>query len=89
MEKEYMYQNIVKKDDTNILINDYITDYGKGLAPTLDPTTDFGKGIVYYTCDGKQAASMDQVMQYNQMYYENMMIKKQDIIDEKSGGMHR
>jgi hypothetical protein len=52
---------------------DNITDYGKGLEPKIDPRTDFGRGISYKTCDGKDVATMEEVMQYNQMFYERMM----------------
>jgi hypothetical protein len=68
-----MKKNIVKKDDTNIPSIVYRTDYDKEFAPT-----DFEKGMIYYTCDGKPAVSIDRVMEYNQIYYENMMIKEQD-----------
>ena len=49
------------------------TDYGRGLEPKIDPRTDFGKGITFKTCDGKDVATMEEVMQYNQMFYERMM----------------
>ena len=43
-----------------------------------DNRTDFGKGIYYLTCDGKKCATMEEVMQYNQMYYDRMMNKIDD-----------
>ena len=49
-----------------------ITPYGKGLEPKIDPITPYGKGETYYTCDGKEASSMDEVMKYNQLYYERL-----------------
>lgn len=52
---------------------DNITDYGKGLESKIDPRTNFGRGISYKTCDGKDVATMEEVMQYNQMFYERMM----------------
>ncbi len=55
MEKDCMHQDI-KKSDINTPIRDYTTDYGKGIS--------------YYTCDGKVVATIEQVLQYNQMYYE-------------------
>ena len=39
-----------------------------------DLFTDYGKGIRYKTCDGKEVATMEEVMAYNQNYYDNMMI---------------
>ena len=54
----------------------------------IDNLTDFGKGIYFFTCDGKKVATMEEVMAYNNMYYENMKIKKNDDFSQKSG-MHR
>ena len=42
-------------------------------SPKIDPRTDFGRGISYKTCDGKDVATMEEVMLYNQMFYERMM----------------
>lgn len=50
--------------------------------------TDYGKGIYYLTCDGKECATMEEVMQYNQMFYDRMMNKIDDHHIENSG-MHR
>lgn len=44
----------------------------------VDVRTDFGKGIYYKTCDGKDVATMEEVMLYNQMYYERMKIQSQE-----------
>lgn len=38
------------------------TDFGKGLKSRIDSRTDFGKGIYYKTCDGKNVATMEEVM---------------------------
>lgn len=53
-----------------------------------DIRTDFGKGITFKTCDGKDVATMEEVMQYNQMFYDRMMNKIDDHHIENSG-MHR
>lgn len=53
----------------------------------VDHLTDFGKGITFKTCDGKDAATMEEVMQYNQMFYERMMNKIEDHTIENRG-MH-
>ena len=74
MEKDCMHQDI-KKSDIKTPIRDYTTDYGKGIS--------------YYTCDGKVVATIEQVLQYNQMYYENMIIKSQQEETEKTEGFHR
>lgn len=50
----------------------------------LDNTTEFGKGTKYYTCDGKEVATMEQVFSYNQMYYDSMLKE-----DSEEKGMHR
>ena len=87
---DYMNQPI-KKDSNNMFqnITDYRTDFDKVLEPKIDPRTDFGKGISYKTCDGKDVSTMEEVMQYNQMFYERMMIKKNQEYSENKGGMHR
>lgn len=40
--------------------------------------TDLGRGIYYITCDGKEVATMEEVMQYNQMFYDRMKNKIED-----------
>ena len=55
-----------------------------------DVRTDFGKGLCYLTCDGKECATMEEVMQYNQMYYAQMMNSTHDNNDFlKEKGMPR
>ena len=65
---------------------DNVTDYGRGIAPEIDNRTDagrgypepidnrtdYGRGIIYKTCDGKDVATIEEVMQYNQRYYDLM-----------------
>ena len=85
--KNYMNQSIQKNDDymfSKIQKNDE-----QMTQKPIDPRIDFGKGISYYTCDGKVASSMEQVMQYNQMYYERMKIKEKDEYTEIKSRMHR
>ena len=53
-----------------------------------DHSTDFGKGISFKTCDGRDVATMEEVMQYNQMFYERMKNKTDDYTIENKG-MHR
>ena len=65
------------------------TDFGKGLKSRIDSRTDFGKGIYYITCDGKNVATMEEVMQYNQKFYERMMIKKERKPSENKDDMSR
>lgn len=55
----------------------------------IDSRTDFEKGIYYKTCDGKDVATMEEVMQYNQMFYESMMIKKERKPSENKDDMSR
>lgn len=54
------------KNDNHILNIDQITDYGKGLEPKIDNITDFGKGISFKSVDGKDWASYEDAMAYNQ-----------------------
>ena len=58
------------------LNEDYLTAYGKGLEPKIDIRTDFGKGIYFKSVDGKEWASYEDAMAYNQWYYESKMIQK-------------
>lgn len=39
----------------------------------IDNRTNCGKGLIFLTCDGKECETMEQVMRYNQVYYNNMM----------------
>jgi hypothetical protein len=54
------------------------------IEPKEDSITDFAKGISFKTCDGKDVATMEEVMLYNQMYYDKMKN-----IDSKNTGMHK
>lgn len=65
------------------------TDFGKGLKSRIDSRTDFGKGIYYKICDGKNVATMEEVMQYNQEFYERMMREKEQESSENKDGMSR
>lgn len=76
---------IPKKIINNFVLNeDYRTDYGKGLEQKIDPRTDFGKGISFKSVDGKEWASYEDAMAYNQWYYESKIMP---IKDKK--GIHR
>ena len=77
MDKEKIYYNNFEKIDPR-------TDYGKGLEPKIDPRTDFGKGISFKSVDGKEWASYEDAMAYNQLYYENKIMHNED-----KKGMHR
>lgn len=76
---------IPNKITNNLVLNeDYCTAYGKGLEPKNDPITDFGKGISFKSVDGKEWASYEDAMAYNQWYYESKIM----LIEGKKG-MHR
>lgn len=53
-----------------------------------DNITDFGRGITFKTCDGKDVATMEEVMLYNQIFYERMKNKINDYTIENKG-MHK
>ena len=40
----------------------------------------------YKTCDGKNVATMEEVMEYNKMFYDRMMNREHHI---ENSGMHR
>lgn len=77
------------KDYKSQIKIDSRTDFGKGLESRIDSRTNSGKGISYKTCDGKDVATMEEVMQYNQMFYESMMIKKERKPSENKDDMSR
>lgn len=77
------------KDYKSQIEIDSRTDFGKGLESRIDSRTNSGKGISYKTCDGKDVATMKEVMQYNQMFYESMMIKKERKPSENKDDMSR
>ena len=77
MDKEKIYYDNFEKIDPR-------TDFGKGLEPKIDPRTDFGKGISFKSVDGKDWASYEDAMAYNQLYYESKIMPIKDKKD-----MHR
>ena len=68
--------------DNNKYLNpkpiDNVTDAGRGYPEPIDNRTDYGRGIVYKGWDGKEFASMEEVMQYNEMFYKSMMINPEE-----------
>ena len=52
----------------------YVPEYKDNSVQNKNSVTNSknDKGIKYYTCDGKEVASMDEVMAYNEMYYNSM-----------------
>lgn len=57
-----------------------------------DNRTDFGKGIDFYTCDGKRVATMEEVYAYNELFYKSMLNKidnHQMLNDVDNIKMHR
>lgn len=78
MEKENMenMENMEKVKKADFL---YANDNMKNL--------NWGQGIRYYTCDGHQVATLEQVMQYNEAYYQNYKIKEQKY--EENPQLHR
>lgn len=76
---------IPNKITNDLALNeDYRTAYGKGLEPKIDIRTDFGTGISFKSVDGKEWASYEDAMAYNQWYYENKIMP----IEDKKG-IHR
>ena len=47
-------------------------NFASANAP-VNNITNSGDLRYYFTCDGKKCETMDQVMQYNQMYYDRMI----------------
>lgn len=47
-----------------------------------DNMENLGQGIRYYTCDGHQVATLEQVMQYNEMYYQALKAKEPQIEED-------
>ena len=63
---------------------DYHTNFNNNIETKIDPRTNFGKGISFKSVDGKELASYEYAMAYNQWYYESKIMP---IKDKK--GMHR
>ena len=79
MNKEALHN---KNTDNEKYLNtepiDSRTDAGKGFAKPMDNRTDYEKDIVYKGWDGKEFATMEEVMQYNQMFYDNYKINLEE-----------
>lgn len=60
-------------------------NYDSVNEPT-EQKTDFGTR--FYTCDGREVSSIEEVMMYNQMYYERMKNQIEPNI-ERPSGIHR
>ena len=65
------YENISRNNMSDSQMGNNV-NYTSVNAP-VNNITDSGDLRYYFTCDGKKCETMDQVMQYNQMYYEKMM----------------
>lgn len=67
-EENFSYNRIDNTDDKYREIKSSVTDWGKGTR--------------YYTCDGRQVATFEQVMKYNEMYYQAMKAKEPQIEED-------
>lgn len=72
MEKENISYNKTISADDNYA-------FGK---QEKSPVTDWGQGTRYYTCDGRQVATFEQVMKYNEMYYQALKVKEPQIEED-------
>lgn len=53
------------------------TEYKYTKNPQIsDKTTTWGKGEYFLTCDGGRVATMEEVIEYNKWYFENMKNQK-------------
>ena len=84
IKKHNIQKNIIVHEYNDRLNGDQRTGFVKGFEPKIDPITDFGKGISFKSVDGKEWASYEDAMAYNQWYYESKIMP---IKDKK--GMHR
>ena len=83
LKPEYAWSETQKK---SMIMNNDKQEIDKLIYPEreIDPRTDFGKGITFKSVDGKDWATYEDAMAYNQMYYEKMMIQS-----EENKGMRR
>ena len=83
LKPEYAWSETQKK---SMIMNNDKQEINKLFYPEtrIDPRTDFGKGITFKSVDGKDWATYEDAMAYNQMYYEKMMIQS-----EENKGMRR
>lgn len=58
-----------------MIMNNDIQEIDKLIYPEqeIDSRTDFGKGITFKSVDGKDWATYEDAMTYNEMYYERMI----------------
>lgn len=77
LKPEYAWSETQKK---SMIMNNDKQEIDKLIYPEtkIDPCTDFGKGIAFKSVDGKEWATYEDAMAYNQMYYEKMMIQSKE-----------
>ena len=73
----FLNKEIPEKESADLYPRENDSSYIE-LNKGQDNITDFGKGISFYTCDGKEVATIEEVMRYNEMYYKLMMNKTED-----------
>ena len=44
---------------------------------SIDNITDYGKRIAYKSYDGKEFATIEMAEQYNKLFYEKQLLKKE------------
>ena len=72
LKPEYSWTETQKK---SMIMNNDIQEIDKLIYPEqeIDPRTDFVKGITFKSVDGKDWATYEDAMTYNEMYYERMI----------------
>ena len=79
-------ENENKYNDNSVISNNYINNDNliSNNYDNNDHQTDFSKGLSYLTWDGKEMSTMEQVMEYNQLFYDSLMIQKQNNSNENN-----
>ncbi len=76
-------------DNKNLFYNDpkptdYLTDYGKGFVPDIDPKKDFAKkGLSFRSVDGSEWPTMEEAEAVNRAFYESLIVENQKNIEEE------
>ena len=83
-EYEMSFEQRMSMNTNNDSVENPINNMRGGTTPKYDAF--YADTKKYKTCDGKDVATMEEVMQYNQMFYDRMMNGEHRI---ENSGMHR
>ena len=83
-EHEMSFEQKMAMNTNNDSVENPINNLRSGSTPKFDAF--YADTKKYKTCDGKDVATMEEVMQYNQMFYDSLKNEEQHI---ENSGIHR